>query len=126
MLRSLKDAGLRLALLSNMTVEMLQSGIHNSKLTGVFDCLLSTDRVQTDKPDPRAYAMGPEKLRLKKEEILFVAFAGWDASGAKAFGYPVYWVNRQNQPAEELGKKPDATGATLDDLNVWIRQSKGY
>lgn len=124
-LRSLKDAGLTIALLSNMTVEMLESGIHNSKLTGVFDYLLSTDRVKTYKPDPRAYAMGTEALRLKKEEILFAAFAGWDASGAKTFGYPVYWVNRQNQPTEELGKKPDGTGLTLDGLDAWIKQGKG-
>jgi 2-haloacid dehalogenase len=32
-------------------------------------------------PDPRAYQLGVDALRLKREEILFVAFAGWDATG---------------------------------------------
>ena len=28
---------------------------------------------------------------------MFIASAGWDAIGAKKFGYPTYWVNRQAQ-----------------------------
>ena len=115
-LHALKDAGIRLAFLSNMTETMLQAGIRNSGLEGMFEHLLSTDRVRVYKPDPRAYQMGEEALRLKREEIVFAAFAGWDASGARAFGYPTYWVNRQNQPAERLGFSADAAGQTLQDL----------
>jgi 2-haloacid dehalogenase len=40
----------------------------------------------------------------------------WEAAGAKSFGYPTFWVNRQNQPGEEPGVAPDATGASLKDL----------
>jgi 2-haloacid dehalogenase len=119
-LRSLKDAGIRLALLSNMTVKMLESGLRNSGLEPAFDYLLSTDRVKAYKPDPRAYQMGVDAFGLKPSEILFGAFAGWDAAGAKAFGYPTYWVNRQNQPAEELGIEPDLTGSTLTDLAAYL------
>src|SRR3954452_22675852 len=41
-LHSLKKAGIRLAFLSNMTDKMLDSGISNSGLQGVFDHVLST------------------------------------------------------------------------------------
>jgi len=44
-LRSLKSAGIRLAFLSNMTAELLESGIRNSALDGMFDHVVSTDRV---------------------------------------------------------------------------------
>jgi 2-haloacid dehalogenase len=115
-LSSLKDAGIRLAFLSNLTAKMLETGIHNSQLEGLFDHVLSTDRVKVYKPDPRAYQMGVDVLGLKPDQILFAAFAGWDAAGAKSFGYPTFWVNRQNQPAEELGVTPDATGGNLIDL----------
>ncbi|MEO8406190.1 MAG: hypothetical protein ABI480_16395, partial [Chitinophagaceae bacterium] len=54
--------------------------------------------------------------KLKKSEIGFVAFAGWDAAGAKSFGYPTYWLNRQHQPMEQLGVTPDWTGDNLSDL----------
>lgn len=119
-LGSLKKAGIRLAFLSNMTTKMLEAGIRNSHIEGVFDHVLSTDRVKAYKPDPRAYRMGIDVLALKPEEIGFAAFAGWDAAGAKAFGYPTFWVNRQNQPVEELGVAADASGATLNDLVEFV------
>lgn len=40
--------------------------------------------------------MAIEALAVRKEEVIFVAFAGWNAAGAKAFGYPTFWVNRLN------------------------------
>lgn len=119
-LRSLKNAGIRAALLSNMTAEMLEAGIANSQLEGAFEYVLSTDRVKAYKPDPRAYQMGPNAFGLPREQILFAAYAGWDAAGAASFGYPTFWVNRQNQPGEELGAPPDATGRTLDDVVVFV------
>jgi 2-haloacid dehalogenase len=115
-LRSLKSAGLRLAFLSNMTAELLESGIRNSGLDGMFEHVVSTDRVRACKPDPRAYRMALDAFGLKREEILFSAFAGWDAAGAKSFGYPTFWVNRQNQPAEELDVTADGSGSSLNDL----------
>jgi 2-haloacid dehalogenase len=57
-----------------------------------------------------------ERLHLAKEEILFAAFGGWDAAGAKAFGYPTFWVNRFSQPLEQLGIRPDGTSANLEGL----------
>jgi 2-haloacid dehalogenase len=64
--------------------------------------------------------MGVDKLKLRKEEILFVAFAGWDAAGAKWFGYPTFWLNRLGSVEEHLDAKPDATGASLNDLLTFI------
>jgi 2-haloacid dehalogenase len=102
-LRSLKKSGIRIAFLSNLTAGMLEAAIRNSGLEGLFDYVLSTDRVQAYKPDPRAYRMGVDAFDLKREQILFAASAGWDAAGAKSFGYPTFWANRQSQPMEELG-----------------------
>ena len=120
-LKSLKSAGIRLAFLSNATPKILDSGIENSGLEGVFEHVLSTDRIKTYKPDPRAYQMAIDAFGLKKEEILFVAFAGWDAAGAKSFGYTTFWVNRLNLPAERLGASPDAVGQNLNDLVGFVK-----
>lgn len=112
----LKDAGYRLAFLSNATPNILDAGIKHAGLCNVFEFVLSTDKIKTFKPDPRAYRMGVDAFGLKKEQILFVAFAGWDAAGAKAFGNPCYWVNRLNLPTERLGVAPDGIGTNLNDL----------
>jgi len=115
-LEALKTAGLRLAFVSNATRAILDAGIRNAGLERVFEHVLSTDQIRTYKPDPRAYQLAIDAFGLRREEILFVPFAGWDVAGAKSFGYATYWVNRQNQPVERLGVVPDATGRTLTDL----------
>ena len=115
-LTELKKAGIRLAFLSNFTLPMLQANSKNSGLDGLFEHVLSTDRVKAYKPDPRAYQMGIDSFKLKREEIVFAAYAGWDATGAKWFGYPTFWVNRLNLPGEELGALPDAAGPNLAGL----------
>jgi 2-haloacid dehalogenase len=121
-LESLKASGLKLALLSNLTPTMLGSNIKSAGLEGMFERVVSTDEARTFKPDPRAYQLGVDALKVKREEILFVAFAGWDAAGAKLFGYPTYWVNRQRAPHEEMGALPDGSGETLSDLAAFLTQ----
>ena len=119
-LQSFKKAGIKLVFLSNMTEKMLRQNIHANNLDELFDAVLSTDSNHSYKPSPKAYQLAPDILQLKKSEIGFVAFAGWDAAGAKSFGYPTYWINRQNQPAEELGVSPDWTGNNLGELVNYI------
>ncbi|XDD48910.1 haloacid dehalogenase type II [Leptospira sp. WS92.C1] len=121
-LSELKAEGYVLSFLSNMTEAMLKQGIQNSNLNEYFDFVISTDQKKTYKPNPVAYKMGQDILRLKKEEILFVAFAGWDASGAKWFGYPTFWVNRLNAPQERLDAEPDGVGSNLNDLLEFVRK----
>lgn len=117
---TLRKAGLRLAFLSNMTTEMLTDGLKRAKLEPQFEAVISTDKIRSYKPDPRAYQLAVDTLGLKKDRILFVAFAGWDAAGAKWFGYPTFWTNRANAPAEELGTAPDGVGPDLGALVRFI------
>jgi 2-haloacid dehalogenase len=120
-LRSLKDSGVRMALLSNATAPLLDTWIKNSGLEGFYEHVLSTDQIRTYKPAPQAYQMGIDAFGLKREEIAFAAFGGWDVAGAKWFGYPTFWVNRLNVPMEELGVAPDAMGSTLTPLLDFVR-----
>lgn len=121
-LRTLKDSGVRLAFLSNFTTEMLESCTRHAGLDGLFDHMLSTDQVRVFKPNPLAYRLGLDTLGFKRREIAFAAFAGWDAAGARWFGYPTFWVNRLQQPPEELGIAADAAGSDLGALLDFVRQ----
>jgi 2-haloacid dehalogenase len=124
-LQSLQRAGIRLAFLSNATPQILDAGIKNSKLEGIFEHVLSTDTINTYKPAPRAYQMAIDAFGLTLEDMAFVAFAGWDAAGAKWFGYTTFWVNRLNLPVEELGVAPDAVGGNLNDVVRFVKGSAG-
>ncbi|XYH99740.1 hypothetical protein ACMHYB_08245 [Sorangium sp. So ce1128] len=60
------------------------------------------------------------RLPARLPAVEFVPFAGWDAAGARWFGYPTFWVNRLGLPAEELGVTADAAGASLADLIEFV------
>ncbi len=122
MLARWKSAGLRLATLANYSPAMQQRLIGGAGLLEAFDQLISTDAARSFKPDPRAYALGPTLLGLSREEIAFSAFGGWDAAGAKWFGFPTFWVNRLGVAAEALEPGPDATGPTLTELAEFVER----
>jgi 2-haloacid dehalogenase len=115
-LRRLRESGVRVMTITNFNPSMLRANAEHAGLTKFFDALVSTDANRTYKPDPRAYQLGVDRLKVDKGDIVFAAFAGWDAAGAKAFGYPTVWVNRFNQPPEELGVRPDRTVTDLNGL----------
>ena len=119
-LRKLKAAGVRIITIANFSDRMLRDNAERAGIVDVFDELLSTEVNGTYKPDPRAYALGMQRLGLKKEEVAFAAFGGWDAYGAKSFGYPTYWVNRFNLPAEKLGIEADATSNDIAGLLQFV------
>ena len=120
-LSDLKAHGIKLAFLSNMTDHMLNTGIKNSGLENYFDHVLSTDQVKTFKPDPKAYQLAVDAFNLPRNEIVFAAFASWDAIGAKWFGYPTFWVNRLNFNPENLGDMADASGKQLSELASFVK-----
>jgi 2-haloacid dehalogenase len=118
-LSSWKRAGIRLAPLANYSPSMLDGLLANAGFTELFATQISTDAAKTFKPDPRAYALAEARLGLAREEIAFAAFGGWDAAGAKWFGFPTFWVNRLGVPQEEL-VAPDGTGPTLRELAEFV------
>jgi 2-haloacid dehalogenase len=119
-LKSMRQAGIRLAYVSNLTPKILMTNSQSAGISDLFEHVLSTDRVKAYKPDPRAYQMAEVAFNLSRESIVFAAFGGWDAAGAKSFGLNTFWVNQVNAPLEELGVKPDAMGRTLLDLARYV------
>lgn len=115
-----RASGLRLAPLANYSPDMLEPLIENAGLSASFDALISTDAARSFKPDPRAYALGVSALGLAREQIAFAAFGGWDAAGARWFGFPTFWVNRLGLPNEALPPAYDATGPSLAELAAFV------
>lgn len=119
-LMRLRGRGVKLATLANYTPGMIRALLENSGLAELFDARISTHTARTFKPSPRAYALGPEVLLLRREEIVFSAFGGWDAAGATWFGFRTFWVNRLGGRPEELAPAPAATGPTLLELEAYV------
>jgi 2-haloacid dehalogenase len=118
-LGQLRARGLKLAPLANFSPRMIDRLLRHAGLAAYFDDQISTDRAQTYKPDPRAYALAEAAFALPRNQIAFSAFGGWDAAGARWFGFPTFWVNRLAKPAEEL-VSADAAGPDLGALMRWL------
>ncbi|HET9391866.1 MAG TPA: haloacid dehalogenase type II, partial [Steroidobacteraceae bacterium] len=79
-LPKIRDLGVSLGILSNMTYAALESGLTKANLRHLFSHILSTDIVRTYKPARRAYQLGTDSLGIGRDEVLMVAFAGWDVA----------------------------------------------
>lgn len=108
--------GIKLAILSNGSGEMLNAVVTHNKLDVMFDAVLSVDEVGIFKPHPRVYQLGCDRLGFSRNEIGFVSSNGWDAAGAKSFGFQTFWINRTNAPVDALGVTPDRVMNSLADL----------
>jgi 2-haloacid dehalogenase len=106
-----------LAILSNGHPDMLDAVVDHNELRVFFgERVYSVHEAGVFKPDPRVYALASAGLELPAEAIGFVSSNGWDAAGARSFGFVAYWVNRGGAPPDRLGSPPDAVVADLAGL----------
>lgn len=115
-LQALKDRGIVTGILSNGEPQMLGIAVRSAGLDGLLDHVISVDGIRKYKTHPEAYALGEQATGLPRSQIVFVSSNGWDALGATWFGYRTLWVNRQNQPFEELGTPPTRTATSLREV----------
>jgi 2-haloacid dehalogenase len=108
-------------ILSNGTLAMLKPLVRTTGLDAHLDGVLSVDAVGVYKPSPRVYRLAVERLRLPPARIGFVSSNGWDAIGAKAFGFTSFWINRASAPVDRHGPGPDRIISTLADLPPLLR-----
>lgn len=115
-LQSLKDAGLKTAILSNGSPSMLDDAVNSAGLSPVLDEVISADVLGIFKPDPQVYRLAEETLDLPRERIAFMSSNAWDGAGAAAYGLRVVWINRFGQPPENLPASPEAELKDLTEL----------
>jgi 2-haloacid dehalogenase len=108
-------------ILSNGTLAMLDPLVRNAGLGTLIDGILSVDAADIYKPSPHVYALATAQLRLPPPRIAFVSSNGWDAIGAKAFGFTTFWINRDGAPADRHGPAPDFIIGSLAEVVTLTR-----
>jgi 2-haloacid dehalogenase len=110
-----------LAILSNGHPDMLNAVVDHNGLRERFrGGVLSVHPAKTFKPAPSVYRIAEDSLGVPRTLMGFVSSNGWDAAGAKTFGFQVFWVNRAGAPVERLGVRPDETIRSLAELPALI------
>lgn len=117
MLSRLRAGGLKTAILSNGSKDMLDGAVSSAGLSDILDSVQSVEDVGIFKPDPSVYQMSVDDLDLDaRDKICFMSSNAWDAAAAADFGFRVVWVNRFRQPRERLPGEPKAVLETLEPL----------
>jgi len=106
MLAALKARGLKTAILSNGSPDMLQGAVISAGLDALLDATLSVETVGVFKPHARVYDLVGAHFGCPNSDVLFVSSNGWDACGAAGYGFQTAWVNRAAAPLDRLYAKP--------------------
>jgi len=112
-LEKIKAMGLTTAILSNGSVDMLNSAVKSAGMESVLNHLISVDPIRLFKTSPESYGLVQHVIPVEKDEVLFVSSNAWDALGATWFGFTTHWVNRQGLPFEALASRPHFAGNDL-------------
>ena len=115
-LQRLRDAGLRLATLTNSTQLVAEAQMESAGLRGYFEQILSADAVGRLQPAPEPYRMAAESLGVRVDEIRLVAAHAWDVAGALRAGCAAAFVVRPGMVLDPLVERPDVAGADLREV----------
>jgi 2-haloacid dehalogenase len=115
-LEQLRQAGHRLAVLTNSERATGQQHVERAGLAGAFERVIGADEVQAYKPDGRAYEYALEQLGGATADTWLVAAHDWDLIGAHGAGLRTAFVDR-GLPAPATFA-PDRSLRTLTELEI--------
>src|SRR6266511_2133798 len=115
-LERLRDAGLRLAALTNSTEAVATAQLTNAGLAPLFERILSADAARRLKPAHEAYETAATELGVAVAGIRLVAAHAWDIAGALRTGVAAAFVARPGMVLDPLVEPPDIVGADLTEV----------
>jgi 2-haloacid dehalogenase len=104
----------RLVVLSNGDPDMLETAKRYHNIP--FDRVISVAEAGSFKPHVATYTKAAELLRLKMDQILFIANHAFDCIGAKAAGMRTAFIDRRSRPFGETPHQPDILVASMTEL----------
>ena len=118
-LRRLKDAGFRLAMLTDSPVPGPGAGpLARAGLAELFESQFSAESVRQYKPARATYQMVAQELSVTTTSVCMVASHVWDLIGAKSAGCATALVTRKDVAPLILPgvPRPDLVGPTLTEV----------
>lgn len=115
-LQRLRDAGLRLATLTNSTARAAEAQLTNAGLRDHFEQVISADEVQCFKPALEVYHLAARRLSVEPGQMRLVTAHHWDVTGALRAGCAAGFVARPGQVMNPFGPQPDVKGADLGEV----------
>jgi len=115
-LQRLRDAGLRLATLTNSTAPAAEAQLTYAGLRDHFEQVISADEIHCFKPAPEVYHLAARRLNVEPAQVRMVAAHDWDVTGALRAGCAAVFVARPGQVMNPFGPQPDVKAADLGEV----------
>ena len=115
-LQRLRDAGLRLAALTNSTAPTAEAQLTYAGLRDHFEQVISADEIHCFKPAPEVYHLAASRMSVEPGQMRLVAAHDWDVTGALRAGCVAVFVARPGQVMNPFGPQPDVKGADLGEV----------
>jgi 2-haloacid dehalogenase len=112
----LRAGGMRTAILSNGSPQMLADAVASAGIGAALDSVISVEQANIFKTAPATYELVLSTFLIQRDEVLFVSSNRWDVAGAASFGFTPVWVNRAGNPTEYDDFPPVATVSDLDGV----------
>jgi 2-haloacid dehalogenase len=104
----------KIVVLSNGDPDMLEAAKEFHKIP--FDDVISVASANSFKPHVATYTKAAEIMRVRLDEVLFVANHAFDCIGAKAAGMRTAFIDRRNRPFGETPYQPDIVVPDMKSL----------
>ncbi|MEM8600429.1 MAG: haloacid dehalogenase type II [Bacteroidota bacterium] len=112
----LRNAGYRLAALTNSGQAAADAQLHNAGLHAYFEAVFSVEAVQRFKPDPAPYRWAADQLGVATGELRMIAAHDWDIHGALRAGLHGAYVARSGRSYRADYDAPDVVGRDLEEV----------
>lgn len=115
-LQRLRDAGLKLAVLTNSTLPAAEAQLTFAGLRDQFEQVISTDEVHCFKPAPEVYQLAAKRLAVEPGQVRVVSAHDWDVTGALRAGCAAAFLARPGRVMNPFGPQPDLKGTDLSEV----------
>jgi len=117
LLAELKDAGVKVAVVSSSSMDRVNASLEEVGLILEFDLILSGDCCVKGKPDPEPFLLAAERLGVRPGECIVLEDAEAGILAAKAAGMKVIAVRSPNTHGQDLSGA-DLVVESMQDVNV--------
>ena len=119
-LEKLRDKKYKTGILSNGSMQMLDSAVKNAKIENLLDAVISVEECKIYKPSSAVYDLVERKIDIPKDKVTFFSSNAWDMHAAANYGFKTIWVNRFDGTLERLPGKPSAIVKSLNNIDELI------
>ncbi len=119
----LREAGYKLAIVTNNLRHLTLRGLRLNEIESLFDVIVTIDDVENGKPHPEPVEMAYRKLKMNKREVMMIGDSMYDVRAAYAAGVEcavIDWYKSYNK-SQWL---PDYYFYNIDELMEMLTYSQ--